>query len=57
MICLLDSIIISVDDIQFYLSAELNPWVQSCITKATIFSASKVRRHMHGLTKNFFSDL
>ena len=33
---------------------ELNPWVQSCITKATIFSASKVRRHMHGLTKDFF---
>lgn len=34
--------------------AELNPWVQSCITKATIFSAPKIRRHMHGLTTDCF---
>lgn len=33
---------------------ELNPWVQSCITKATIFSAPKIRRHMHGLKKDCF---
>lgn len=34
--------------------AALNPWVQCCITKATIFSAPKVRRHMRGLTRDCF---